>query len=67
MCAFSWCPNLTGELTLSKSLTELTGYCFYTTSFSSVVIPSSVQKIGAGCFDDCPNLAHVLYLGSREA
>jgi hypothetical protein len=52
--AFDHCLNLTGELKLSESLTEIQHTTFYGSGFTGVlVIPNSVTSLSNSAFYDC--------------
>ena len=57
--AFHSCWELTGDLTLPEGLTEIGDFAFRSTKLTSVLLPTTVTRIGNYAFDDCENLTQV--------
>ena len=52
-------PTVTGEINLLPSTKAICGYAFENVKASSIVIPNSVQYIGAGAFKNAVNLTSI--------
>ena len=61
--AFACCENLK-EVILHEGIRELDDSCFYYCGFSSITIPSSVEKFGFGTFSYTPWLSAKMNAGS---
>ena len=60
-CVFFNCKNLTGNLILGTKLKTIGMSAFqYCKSFESITVPSTVESVGNGSFDD---VAHIYYTG----
>lgn len=56
--AFSGCEMLT-SLALPNSLTNIASYSFYDTGLTNITIPTNVNTIASGVFEECPDLAAI--------
>ena len=57
----------TGELNIKNGTITIADGAFFTSKFTSVIIPSSVKNIGYGAFESCSNLRTVNYTSDQES
>jgi hypothetical protein len=50
---------ISGNITLSNSVTSIGDYAFWDCRFTSITIPNSVMSIGQGAFDGCDGLMSI--------
>lgn len=48
------------EITLSKNIVSLRGYCFKQSSLQKIVLNSNLKQIGPGTFNKCSNLKEII-------
>lgn len=57
---FSTCSSMTGTLTLPLSLTDISSYTFSGCHFETIVIPNTIESIGAQSFAGCSSLVNLI-------
>jgi len=60
---FSNCINLK-EIKLNEGLIEIEKYAFDQAGLTTIVIPSTVERLRSQAFSDCSNLKHAFFLGT---